>query len=72
MGHKIGDAVRLRPGSDYRELLGDWADLTATIGSVDAEGERVALVFPEPFPCWTSALPAAEFLPDRAMAEAPF
>ena len=63
--------MRLQPGSDLRELLGDWADLTATIGSVDAEGERVALVFPEPFPCWTG-LPGAESLPDRPMAEALF
>ena len=72
MGHKIGDAVRLRPGSDYQALLGEWSDLTATVAGVDADGERVVLAYSEPFPCWTSGLPAAEFVPDLSLADAPF
>ena len=72
MGHKIGDAVRLRPGSELYELLEPWADLTGRVAGVYDDGARIAVDYPAPFEGYTSAVPATEFLPDRPPAEAPF
>jgi hypothetical protein len=70
MAFRTGDAVRLRPGSDYADLLEPWADLTARV--VATEGETIAVAYPEPFPAYTGALQAREFEPDTGLAEAPF
>ena len=72
MTYKPGDAVRLRPGSDYADLLEPWADLTARVVAVDGSGETIAVAYPEPFPAYTGALPARDFEPDVAVADAPF
>ena len=72
MGHKIGDAVRLRAGSELFEMLEPWADLTGRVAGVYDDGARIAVDYPPPFAAYTSAVPATEYVPDRAPAEAPF
>ena len=73
MGHRIGDSVRMRPGSAIDELLGEAAPLTGKVGDVwtDDRGERVSVVY-EPVQIYAYGLPAADFMPDLALAEAPF
>ena len=73
MGHKIGDSVRMRPGSDVGDLLGEAADLTGRVGAAwtDDRGERVSVVY-EPVQVYAYGLPASDFVPDRALAAAPF
>ena len=72
MGHKIGDAVRLRPGSELFELLEPWADLTGRVAGVYDDGERIAVEYPAPFEGYTSAVLATEYVPDQTPVEAPF
>lgn len=72
MGYKAGDAVRLRPGSDYADLLEPWVDLTARVVAVCGHDDTIAVAYPEPFPAYTGALPAREFEPDIALSDAPF
>ena len=73
MGHKIGDAVRMRPGSDLDEMLGDAAVLTGTVGDVwtDRRGERVNVLY-EPVQVFAYGLPASDFVPDVPLDAAPF
>ena len=73
MGHKVGDAVRMRDGSDLRELLEPWDEATGEIIALhdDADGPRISIRFGDPGPVGL-ALPAQEFVPDRALTAAPF
>ena len=64
--------MRLRPGSELYELLEPWADLTGRVAGVYDDGERISVDYPAPSEGYTSAVPATEFLPDHAPAEAPF
>ncbi len=72
MGHRIGDAVRLRPGSDLHDLLEPWAELTGRVAGVYDDGAMVAVDYPPPFAAYTSSMPAAEFVADLSPADAPF
>ena len=72
MGHRTGDAVRLRPGSESAELLEPWADLTARVVAVCDDGDRIAVAYPEPFPAYTGPLPSGDFTRDVGLTEAPF
>ena len=72
MGHKIGDAVRLRPGSDLHELLEPWADLTGRVAGVYDDCARIAVDYPAPFEGYTFAVLATEYVPDLVSAEAPY
>ena len=73
MGHKIGDAVRLRDGSNLRDLLDPWDEATAEVTAVfeDPDGSRISLRYGVPGPV-AFALPARDFVPDRPLATAPF
>ena len=73
MGHKIGDAVRMRPGSDLDEFLGAAAPLTGIVGDVwtDRTGNCVSVVY-EPVQIYAYGLPASDFVPDVPLSDAPF
>lgn len=73
MGYRIGDAVRLRPGSDMHELLEPWGDATARVTGVD-EGEdspRVNVLYGEEGPMAFGIL-ASEFETDPVGFDGPF
>lgn len=73
MAYAIGDAVRLRDGSDRAELLGPAADATGIVGDAwtDSSGERISVVYEE-VQLYAWGLPAAEFVRDRPLDAAPF
>lgn len=73
MRHKIGDAVRMRPGSHIDALLAEAAPLTGKVGDTwtDARGERVSVVY-EPVQIYAFGLAAEEFVPDTRLDAAPF
>ena len=71
MGHKVGDAVRLRPGSDWAELVEPWDEAAGKVTHVYGEPERVIVLYAEEGPV-AFGIPAAEFEPDRTPADAPF
>ncbi len=72
MGHKIGDAVRLRDGSDLRGLLAPFDEATGYVYTAQTDGEQIVVHYPWPIELYTSAIPASEFVPDRPLAAAPF
>ena len=68
MMFRVGDAVRLKPTSDLRELLEPWADAVGRVHTVygqldDDEGPRIAVAFSDP-EAYTSPLSADDFEPD--------
>ena len=73
MGIKIGQAVRLRPGSDIDDRLIEATSLTGIAGDVwtDERGERISVVF-ETVQIYVYDRPAADFVLDVALADAPF
>ena len=72
MGHKIGDAVRLRDGSDLRELLAPFDEATGYVYTAQPDGEQIVVHYPWPIELYTSAIAASEFVPDRPLAAASF
>lgn len=73
MGHKVGDSVRVKPGSTVGDMLGEAADLTGIVGDVwtDERGDRVSVVY-EPVQVYAYGMAAEEFVPDARLDEAPF
>lgn len=73
MCHRIGDLVRLRPGSAVEERLAEAAHLTGIIGDVwtDHRGEHVSVVY-EDAQVYAFGWAAADFVPALALADAPF
>ena len=73
---KVGDAVRLRPESDLRELLEPWADavwrVARTYQDDDDDGLRIAVALGDPCEGYTSPLSADEFEPDHDRPGDPF
>lgn len=72
MGHRIGDAVRLKVGSELRDLLAPYDDATGYVFAASPDGESIAVRYPAPVELYTGAVPASEFVTDRALDEAPF
>lgn len=67
---KIGDAVRLKPGSELRGLLEPWADdvwrVARTYQDDDDDGLHIAIALGDLGVGHTSPLPADEFELDRS------
>ena len=72
MGHNIGDAVRLRDGSDLRELLAPFDDAAGYVYTAQADGEQIVVHYPWPIGLYTAGVAAAEFVPDKSLSAAPF
>ena len=73
MAHRIGDLVRMRPGSELDGLLGKAAPLTGTVGETwtDERGDRISVVY-EDAQLYAFGLSAAEFVPaDDASDKSP-
>ena len=62
---KVGDTVRLKPGSDLRGMLEPWADavwrVARTYQDDDDDGLRISIALGDPSTGHTSPLPADEF-----------
>ena len=73
MGYKIGDTVRLRPGSQLCELLEPWDEATGQVVAVfdEMQPPRLNVRYGENGPL-ASTVPAAEFVRDRSLGDAPF
>ena len=73
MGHRIGDAVRLRAGSGIENGLAEAADRTRIVADVwtDHRGERVSVVY-EDAQVYACRWAATDFVPAQARADAPF
>ena len=73
MGYKVVDAVRLKPRSEYAPLLAEGADLTGKVADAwtDNRGERLHVIC-EGVGLYVPDLPAAEFVADRPLVDAPF
>ena len=72
MGHKIGDAVRLRDGSDLRGFLAPFDDATGFVYTAREDGEEIVVHYPWPIEIYTSAIAGSEFVPDRPLTATPF
>ena len=72
MGHKIGDAVRLRDGSTLREMVEPWEDATGRVVAVfdDMDPLRINVLYGDHGPLLSTAI-ASEFVADRPLT-APF
>ena len=73
---RIGDSVRLKPGSPLRERLKPFADevgrVVDTFQDDDDDGLRIAVAYPDQLYGWLAPLSAEDFVLDAGRADAPF
>ena len=73
---KIGDAVRLRPGSPLRARLAPFDDVVGcvidTFQDDDDDGLRIGVAFPDQLYGFLAPLSAEEFVLDLSRPDEPF
>ena len=73
---RVGDPVRLKPGSPLRERLQPFADdvgeVVDTFQDDDDDGLRIAVAFPGQLYGWLAPLSAEDFVVEAGRPEAPF
>ena len=71
---RIGDTVRLRPGSPLRGLLEPFADEVGRVvdtHQVDDDGLRTSVAYPDQLYGWLTPLSAEEFVVDLSRPDEP-
>ena len=73
---RIGDKVRLRPGSPLRERLEPFADEVGHVVDThqvdDDDGLRISVAYPDQLHGWLTPLSAEEFVVDLSRPDEPF
>lgn len=73
---RIGDSVRLKPGSMLRERMEPFSDengcVVDTFQDDDDDGLRIAVAYADQLYGWLTPLSAEEFVVDLTRPDAPF
>lgn len=73
---RIGDTVRLRPGSSLRARLEPFADQVGHVVDTyqvdDDDGLWISVAYPDQLYGWLAPLSAEDFMLDAARPDAPF